>query len=138
MAIQTRNLGGRDSDLQSRLTVINFRMILSLSKAEEIPRAPYMEEKSAFEFWAPGCLTLLGTLLIWLYHFGGILFSFPISISPHTSVKCKINLSAAKTKLISKQWKEQRQSAALRPRTARRACPPHVFMWSLKWLIKAD
>lgn len=50
------------------------------------------------------------------------MFSFPISISPHTSVKCKINLLAAKIKLISKQWREQRQSAAL-PRKGMRVHP---------------
>lgn len=52
----------------------------------------------------------------------GFLFSFSISISPHTSVKCKINRLAAKTKLVSKQWWER--VSAETSRRPRRVRPP--------------
>lgn len=69
--------GGRPQTCSEALTVnaacsapvINSRRSYHQAEQEEMLRVPYREEKSGFEFWAPGCLTPSGTLLIWRYHF---------------------------------------------------------------------
>ena len=131
--------GGEDPDLQGRLTVntafsplvINFQMILSTASFRKrfwgclIGKKNQPLSSGHPDVWLFQVLCSFGDTISW-----GVLFSFSISISPHTSVKCKINLLAAKIKLISKQWwRERRQGAALEAteRNERPAFPKPLY-----------